>query len=198
MTTSLKWPMRFGFGFMILAIIGIGYQQWGEWRDARKFPMPGRLINVGGHRLHIWCVGQGSPTILMLAGSGTPSVASYPLQIQLAATSRTCSYDRTGLGWSDPPMQAMGLRGIVDDLETLLSKSGEKGPYLLVPESFGGIIALATASRKPQQVVGIVAVDASEPNSWYRVSGPMRGSTGARDLAWQIILARWPGPRSIR
>lgn len=187
MKASLKWSARVGMGLLLLTAMGMGYQQWGEWRDARAYPAPGRLIDVGDHRLHLWCTGRGSPTILMLAGSGTPAVASYPLQARLATISRTCSYDRAGLGWSDPPMRAMGLHAIVDDLDSLLARSGEKGPYVLVPESFGGIIALAMASRTPDRVAGIVAVDASEPASWYRVSGPMRGTARMRDPAWQIL-----------
>lgn len=187
MKSTLRWLKRLGAGFLILCAIGIGYQQWGEQRDARDNPMPGRLIDVGDHRLHIWCIGQGKPTILMLAGSGTPSVASYPLQTRLAATSRTCSYDRAGLGWSDPPKRAMGLRQIVDDLDRLIAKSGEPGPFVLVPESFGGLIALAKARRDPDQVVGVVAVDASEPQSWHRISGPMRGNARVIDHGWQIL-----------
>ena len=186
MTGSLKWLKRLGLGFLLLAMIGIGYQQWGEWRDARAFPMPGRLIDVGDHRLHIWCIGQGSPTILMLAGGGSPSVNSYDLQAQLATTSRVCSYDRAGLGWSDPPKQAMGLPRIVADLDKLLSRSGEKGPYLLVPESFGGMVALTMATRMPDQVAGIVAVDPSEPDSWHRLSGAMCAPGKMRDHLWQI------------
>ena len=169
-----------------MAIIGIGYQQYGEWRDARTFPMPGRLIGVGDHRLHIWCIGTGSPTVLMLAGAGGPSVSSFDLQMAISKTTRVCSYDRAGLGWSDPPKQPKGLPQIITDLQRLLSLSGEKGPYVLVPESFGGIVALTLASRAPDQVAGIVAVDASEPESWHRLSGPMRASGKMRDTIYQV------------
>ena len=182
----MRWLKRIGLAFILLTIIGIGYQQWGEWRDKRAFPMPGRLVDVGGHRLHIWCIGQGSPTILMLAGGGTPSVTSYDLQTRLAKTSRVCSYDRAGLGWSDPPTQRMGMSQISADLEALLTNAGEKGPYILVPESFGGMVALAMAARTPDQVAGIVAVDPSEPELWYRVSGPTRAAFRRSDFLWQV------------
>jgi pimeloyl-ACP methyl ester carboxylesterase len=183
---KMRWLKRLGFCFILLTIMGIGYQQWGEWRDKRAFPMPGRLIDVGGHRLHIWCIGEGSPTILMLSGGGTPSVSSYDLQTRLSKTSRVCNYDRAGLGWSDPPTQRMGLSQIGADLETLLTRSGEKGPYILVPESFGGMIALNMAARTPDQVAGIVAVDPTEPDLWYRVSGPTRESFRRSDFLWQV------------
>lgn len=182
----MEWLKRIGIVFLILTTLGICYQQWGEWRDKRAFPMPGKLVDVGGHRLHIWCIGRGSPTILMLSGGGTPSVSSYDLQTRLAKTSRVCSYDRAGLGWSDPPKQRMGMSQIGADLEVLLARSGEKGPYLLVPESFGGMVAFAMATNTPDQVTGIVAVDASEPDLWYRVSGLEHASMRMRDHLWQV------------
>lgn len=182
----MRWIKRFGMAFLLLIITGICYQQWSEWRDKRIFPMPGKLVDVGGHRLHIWCIGQGSPTILMLSGGGTPSVSSYDLQTRLSKTSRVCNYDRAGLGWSDPPTQRMGMSQIVDDLEALLTRSGEKGPYILVPESFGGMVALSMAARTPDQIAGIVGVDPSEPDLWYRVSGPTRTSYRISDFLWQV------------
>ena len=181
-----KWLTRLGASLILMIIIGVGYQQWGEWQDARAFPMPGQLVDVGGHRLHIWCVGDGAPTILMLSGSGTPSVNSYELQTKMAKTSRVCSYDRTGLGWSDPPTRPMGLGQVLVDLDTLLANSGERGPYVLVPESFGGIIALTMAARMPAQVAGIVAVDCSEPAHWLQISENLQTSAVRRDYLWQF------------
>ena len=171
-----KWLKRFCIGLVFLTFVGIGFQQWGEWRDKRAFPMPGKLVDVGGRRLHMWCIGQGSPTVLMLSGGGTPSVSSYDLQTRLSKTSRVCNYDRAGLGWSDPPTSPMGMAEINTDLETLLTHVGENGPFILVPESFGGMVALNMATRTPSQVAGIVAVDPTEPDLWYRVSGPTRAS----------------------
>ena len=186
MVSTLKWLKRFGFGVIVLAVIGFAYQKRGEWHDAKAFPMPGQLVDVGDHRLHIWCTGQGLPIILMLAGSGSPSVNSYDLQAELTKISRVCSYDRAGLGWSDPPKHPLGLPQIVADLQTLLSRSGEKGPYVLVPESFGGMVALTLATRAPAQVSGIVAVDASEPESWHRLQGPLLAPGKMRDYLWQV------------
>lgn len=181
-----KWLKRFCIGLVFLTFVGIGFQQWGEWRDKRAFPMPGKLVDVGGRRLHMWCIGQGSPTVLMLSGGGTPSVSSYDLQTRLSKTSRVCNYDRAGLGWSDPPTSPMGMAEINTDLETLLTHVGENGPFILVPESFGGMVALNMATRTPSQVAGIVAVDPTEPDLWYRVSGPTRASFRRSDVLWQV------------
>ena len=186
MAATPKWLKRFGLGVLLLVVVGIVYQKLGERHDAKAFSMPGQLVDVGHHRLHIWCTGQGSPTILMLAGSGTPSVSSYALQAELTKTSRVCSYDRAGLGWSDLPKHPMDLPQTVADLQTLLQRSGEKEPFVLVPESFGGLVALMLATRAPAQVAGIVAVDSSEPESWHRLSGSMVASSKMRDYLWQV------------
>jgi len=181
-----RWLARIALGLGVLTTIGVSYQLWGEQHDARAYPMPGRLVDVGDHRLHLWCIGRGAPTVLMLSGSGTPAIASSELQLRIARTSRVCSYDRAGLGWSDPPRRPMNLAATLADLDALLAKSGERGPFVLVPESFGGLIALAFTHRAPMRVAGIVAVDSTEPESWVRISGPLQSSAVWRDRLWQI------------
>lgn len=176
-----RWPARLALGLGILAALGFGYQQWGERRDARAYPMPGRLVNVGDHRLHIWCIGRGAPTLLMLSGSGAPTVSSAELQVRLAKISRVCSYDRAGLGWSDPPRRPMSLAATLADLDGLLAKSGERGPFVLVPESFGGLIAVITHGQ-PSDFLG-AGFEATWPQAqrrWTRLSS----------RAVQVIAAR--------
>jgi pimeloyl-ACP methyl ester carboxylesterase len=180
------WLKRLGFVFALLAILGIGYQQWGEWRDKRAFPPPGQLVDVGGHRLHIWCVGQGSPTVLMLSGGGTPSVTMYDAQTRIGAFTRVCSYDRAGLGWSDPPTKPMSLPDMVDDLDALILNGNIEGPFVLVPESFGGMVALSYTKRNPTKISGAVFVDASEPDLWFHVAPKSFGSMKWKDKLWQV------------
>jgi pimeloyl-ACP methyl ester carboxylesterase len=181
-----RWLKRLGLVFALLTIAGIGYQLWGEWRDKRVFPLPGQLVDVGGHRLHIWCVGQGSPTVLMLSGGGTPTVTMYDAQTRIGAFTRVCSYDRAGLGWSDPPTKPMSLPDMVDDLDALLLNGNIDGPFVLVPESFGGMVALAYAQRNPTKIAGAVFVDASEPDLWFRVSPKSHEAMKRNDMLWQV------------
>jgi pimeloyl-ACP methyl ester carboxylesterase len=182
----MRWLKRLGFIFALLTIVGIGYQLWGEWRDKRAFPLPGQLVDVGGRRLHLWCVGQGSPTVLMFSGGGTPAVTMYDAQTRIGAFTRVCSYDRAGLGWSDPPTKPMSLPDMVDDLDALLLNGNIEGPFVLVPESFGGMVALAYAKRNPTKVAGAVFVDASEPDLWFRVSPKSHGAMKRNDMLWQV------------
>ena len=158
---------------MLLAALlfaGFAYQQWGEARDAKLYPPPGQLISVGGHRLHLWCIGEGSPTVVMISGAGTPAVTLYPAQQRIAKVTRVCSYDRAGLGWSDPASKPMNLPDLVDDLETLLARGKVEGPLVLAPESFGGLIGTSYWARNPDRVAGAVMIDASEPELFFRAT----------------------------
>lgn len=167
-------------------LLGIVYQQWGEAQDAKNVPPPGRLISVGDHRLHIWCSGVGQPTVVMLSGGGTPSVTLYAAQTQIARFTRVCTYDRAGLGWSDPPSRLMGLSDMADDLHVLLTKAKVTGPYILAPESFGGLVGLTYAKRYPADLAGVVFIDASEPSLWFRVSPQEVNAARRNELLWQI------------
>lgn len=178
------WIRRSGLLLLGLTLAGVGYQQWGEARDARRFPAPGMLVSVGDHRLHIWCVGTGQPTVMMISGDGTPSVTLYAAQTMIARFTRVCSYDRAGLGWSDRQTRAMSLDDKVEDLSRLVSAKAN-GPLVLVPESGGNLIALGYAARAPGRVVGAVFVDASEPNLWFRGTPSVLPSLRRQDLFWQ-------------
>ncbi|MEH3104213.1 MAG: alpha/beta hydrolase [Sphingomonas phyllosphaerae] len=173
------------FGVTALLLTGAIYQHRGERIDAVEHPAPGQLISVGDHRLHLWCAGEGTPTVLLLSGDGTPSVTMYAAQRRIAADTRVCSYDRAGLGWSDPAPHAMGLREQVDDLERLLARGGVDGPLVLVPESGGNVIALAFFRRAPQRVAGMVTVDGSEPALWFRGMPDKFAMLRLTDPLWQ-------------
>ena len=182
---SLKFVKRIGLvigGFLLMGVI---YQQWAERRDAAEFPHPGRLLSVGDHRLHIWCAGRGSPTVLLLSGDGTPSVTMYATQNRIAKFTTVCSYDRAGLGWSDPATHPMGLTEQVDDLNRLVQRSDLALPLVLVPESGGSLIALSFFDRSPTSVAGMVMVDGSEPELWFRGSPDEFPSMRTMGPIWQ-------------
>ena len=173
------------FSVTALLLTSAMYQRRAEEIDERRYPAPGRTIAVGDHRLHLWCVGQGSPTVLLLSGDGTPSVTMYAAQRRIAAFTSVCSYDRAGLGWSDPAPRAMGLREQVDDLARLLVRGGFDRPLVLVPESGGNVIAIAFFRRAPQRVAGMVMVDGSEPALWFRGSPDEFPLLRLTDPLWQ-------------
>lgn len=157
---------------IILLLCGGVYQSIASAADRRTFPPPGTRVDVGGYRLHIRCIGQrvpGQATVIFEGGLGAPSFVWDLVQPQVAQVTRTCSYDRAGYGWSDPGPQPRTAQQIVDELHSLLQRSGEAGPYLLVGHSFGGMVARVYAATYPQQVSGVILADARHEDFFTRM-----------------------------
>ena len=142
-----------------LPIAGFGYETIAAAVDARQFPAPGKLVAVGGRQMHINCTDAGSPTVVMDAGLGGWSLDWSAVQPGIAAFTRVCSYDRRGLGWSEPGPAPGDAQRAVDDLHTLLANSGERGPFVVVGHSNGGLRAALYAHDYPREVAGLVLVD---------------------------------------
>lgn len=144
-----------------LAAIGAGFETVAEAADTRT--MPGRLVEVDGHRLHLSCTGTGSPTVVLEPGAGEMAANLGWITPDVAATTRVCAYDRAGRGWSDPADTTQDGARIASDLHTLLHRAGVPGPYVLAGHSFGGLYVLAFAARYPDEVAGMVLVDSTAP-----------------------------------
>jgi len=145
---------------VLLVAGGATYEAIMAAGDDTRYPAPGQRVDVGGYRLHVHCVGEGSPTVVLDAGLGGFSLDWSLVQPELAATTRVCAYDRAGYGWSDPSPHARTPSQIADELHTLLVNAGIQGPYVLVGHSAAGKHVRLFASRYPQAVVGMVLVDA--------------------------------------
>jgi pimeloyl-ACP methyl ester carboxylesterase len=146
---------------VVLAIAGATYQAVGTALDARKYPPPGRLVDVGNHRLHINCTGEGSPTVILESGGGAWSLDWSWVQPEIAKVTRVCSYDRAGYGWSDPGPSPRTSQQIIWELQALLAGARVDGPYVLVGSSFGGHNVRLYTAKLPDDVVGVVLVDVS-------------------------------------
>jgi pimeloyl-ACP methyl ester carboxylesterase len=170
-----KWlRLLLGLPVMLVAVLALTslYQAEASRRDVQAFPAPGKLIDVGGYRLHIYCTGQrpnGSPTVVFEGGLGAASVMWSMVQQGTAVQMRACSYDRAGYGWSEVGPQPRTAHQIVNELHKLLEKAGEQAPYILVGHSFGGAIIRLYASTYPDQVAGLVLVDARHEDFFQRM-----------------------------
>jgi alpha/beta hydrolase fold len=132
-----------------LATVGASYQAIATLRDRRAYPPPGQIVDVGGYKLHIHCIGAGSPTVILLDGLPSMSIGWTYVQPAVAQTTRVCAYDRAGGGWSDPGPAPHDSLHIADELHTLLVNADVPGPYVLVGHSFGGLYARMYADRYP-------------------------------------------------
>ncbi len=146
----------------MLALGGAIYESLANAR-ARKCPIPGRLIKVDDHRLHIVCQGSGDPTVIFESGGGGSSLDWRAVQQRVAAMTRACAYDRAGVAWSDPSPDPPAADRVAADLHHLLERGGISGPYVLVGHSLGGLFAEEFAFLYPKDVAGLVLVDAAHP-----------------------------------
>ena len=144
-----------------LATAGAAYEAVASAQDGVRYPAPGRLVDAGGYRLHLLCLGEGSPTVLLDAWAGGWSAEWAPVQPAVARTTRVCAWDRAGSGWSDLGPHDHTPRAYAAELDAVLRRAGIDGPYVLVAASYAGRVARLYASAHPEQVVGLVFVDAS-------------------------------------
>jgi len=145
----------------LVAAAGAGYEVFASSQDATRNPPPGRLVDVDGLQLHLNCFGQGGPTVVFDAGAGEiGSLAWGTVPAEVAADTRVCTYDRAGFGWSSPGPMPRTAGQVVLELHALLNSAGESGPFVLVGHSLGGKHMRLYAARYPDDVVGMVLVDA--------------------------------------
>ncbi len=148
---------------LLLLLAGAVYESLSEAADARAYPLPGRMVDVGGYRLHINCIGAGSPTVVMDAGLGAWSPTWALVQPELAKSTRVCAYDRAGMGWSEPGPHPRDARQFARELNALLHNASIPGPYVMAGHSLGGLPVLVFAHDYPAEVAGIVLIDSMHP-----------------------------------
>lgn len=160
-------------GWTLLGLVpllaGLVYQVTAAAHELRKYVAPGKLIDIGGRRLHLQIRGGGSPTVVLEAAGFGCSVDFDAIQSELARFTRVCAYDRAGMGWSDPCREPRSIRELVDDLRNLLRTAGIGPPYLLVGASAGGLIAELFARSYPEEVAGLVLIDALDEETLARL-----------------------------
>ncbi len=159
-----------------LIVAGLLFQAIATARANHKFPPPGKLIDVGGHRLHLNCLGEGRPTVVLAAGAVGTSLDWSWIQSELANKTRVCSVDRAGLGWSDPGPEPRTSGRIADELHALLVEAGEEGPFVLVGHSFGGLEVRILAARHPDEVAGLALIDTTHEDFYSRLPPGVRES----------------------
>jgi pimeloyl-ACP methyl ester carboxylesterase len=163
-----RWTKRVLLGMvglvLVLLLAGVVFQFVMTRIDARRYPAPGEMVDVGGYDLHLYCTGEagGAPSVVMDSGLGGTVLDWQLVQPEVAKFARVCTYDRAGMGWSDPGDQPRTSQQIVKELHALLGNAGVvEGPYVLVGHSFGGTNMQVYASHYPDEVAGMVLVDSA-------------------------------------
>lgn len=184
----MGWPTALLLILGLALLVGLTWQAIDSASDARKYPAPGRLIDVGGYRLHIRCAGQGGLTVVLESGIAASSLSWAVVQPHAATFTRVCSYDRAGLAWSDAARSPRTSRQIVYELHTLLEAAGIPGPYVLVGHSFGALLARAFAGRYPDQVAGLILLDPIHISEWFSLTPAHR-----RMVRGAVLMSRLGG-----
>ena len=160
--------------FLIVFLTGAAYQYLSSRRDFRDFPPPGRLVDIGGYRLHLHCAGSGTVTVVFEAGLSDDSITWQKVQPEIAKRTRACTYDRGGLGWSDPSPLPRTTRVMATELHTLLQQAQVYGPYVLVGHSLGGMNVRMFGALYPNETVGMVLVDSVYPHQYRLLPSSLR------------------------
>ena len=154
--------------FLLALIAGVTYEQTGRRRDRQRLPQVGQSVDIGGRSLNIYCTGQGDPAVILDSGAGTPGYSWMTVQPRIAQFTRVCWYDRAGYGWSDPGPYPRDSRAIARDLHELLRAASVPSPYVLVGASFGGFNIRVYNGLYPDEVAGMVLVDAAHEDEAAR------------------------------
>ena len=173
-----RWTIRILVGLSGLivatAFTGAAYQWLATRQDLAATPPPGHLVDIGGYRLHLWCTGDGAPAVILDTGLGGSTPDWGFVQPEVARFTRVCSYDRAGMGYSDPGPSPRTARRIASELAELLVRSGIGGPVVLVGASIAGFDVRVFASDHPERAAGLVLVDASHEDDAHEVPTMVR------------------------
>jgi len=166
-----RW-MRRVTGVLVLCVavcaLGASYQSIAQRRDLAAAPAPGRLIDVGGHRLHVWCEGHGMPVVLFDSSAGGTALDWYRVLHDVASFTTACAYDRAGMGYSDVGPLPRTAGRIADELAELVHRSDLRLPVVAVGWSLSGWYVRTYATRHEPDVAGLVLVDASHEDQAAR------------------------------
>jgi pimeloyl-ACP methyl ester carboxylesterase len=140
-------------------------------------PAPGKMVDIGGWKIHLNCTGEAKPnqpTIILEAGAGDFSVEWSLVQPSIAQFARVCSYDRAGDGWSELGPHPRTMKQLVYELHTLMERAGEKAPFLLIGQSFGGVVVRLYHMTYPNEVAGMMLIDAGRLDPWRFIDGKLQ------------------------
>jgi pimeloyl-ACP methyl ester carboxylesterase len=188
---------------LLLPLGGYLYESHARSRDAVLFPPVGDLVDVGNRKLHVLCIGAGSPTVVFESSGFGNSVSSRVARTRLSDATRVCSYDRMGVGWSDPGAARISAGMLADDLRTLSDRVPIDSPFVLVASSIGGLTAELFAREYPTRVGGLVLLDAATSEMFPRVLPMIESSRigmacPAISAAGRIGLLRLVDPFGLR
>jgi pimeloyl-ACP methyl ester carboxylesterase len=190
----LKWIRNAAALLLVLVVVGgsvgVVFEQLKRRALGREFPPIGQMVEFDGRRSHLYCLGQGSPTVVLEAGLDiSGSQAWKTVQPRIAKDTRVCSYDRAGILWSEPRPEPRDAKRIAEELHGLLTAASVASPYVMVGHSLGGLLVRVYKQQFPGDVAGIVLVDSSHPEQFERYPPVVQRIVAIADSARPSRLA---------
>jgi len=175
-----------GFIFMAIIIFGAICQYIAERMDERSYPPIGKMIDIGGYRLHMIDQGSGNLPVVIDTGFMGNSFEWLSISSEIAKFARVIIYDRAGYAWSDRSPLPRISENVIEELHTMLKNADVAGPYVLVVHSFGGMNMRLFATKYPDEVAGVVLVDAGHEDGFEKM--PMEYVFNKRLLPFMIAI----------
>ena len=169
---------------VVIGVVGFGaiYQTFATSRDRRRFPPPGKVVQINGKNWHYQIMGEGRPTVIVDSGTGGTHLDWQLVQPSVAKFTRILTYDRAGYGWSDSSAEPRTAEQVVGELRQLLREVEIEPPYVLVGMSLSGLFTRLFAYHHPLEVAGMVLVDVAHermyedtPVEWVELNKRLEG-----------------------
>ena len=168
---AIKWLL---ISLVVLLLMAFVLESYLKHKDLQKFPPPGKLFQVNGHKMHIWCEGSGNPTIVLDAGASMFSTGWRWVMPELSQATKVCAFDRSGLGWSETGAAPYDGITAAEELHQLLEKANVKKPFIYVGHSLGGNLGQIYYQHYPSDLKALVMVEAADPAMLINDLGEMK------------------------
>lgn len=189
----MRWVKRIGLilaaGLWLLVLAGVAFEQWSRRQAKVRFPPPGKMVDIDGIESHLFCIGNGTPTVIFESGLDVDGLLAWSnVQPQIAELTRACAYDRAGIMWSAPRGGVRDAKTLVAELRALLANASEAPPYVMVGHSLGGpLVRVFAEAAGADAVKGVVLVDSSHPEQLTRA--PLPDGDGAPPATLLRVLS---------
>jgi pimeloyl-ACP methyl ester carboxylesterase len=165
---------------LILVLFALIVESYRKYQNERLFPAPGRLYQVNEHQMHLWCEGQGEPTVVLDAGAGMFSSGWRWVIPEISLVTRVCAFDRSGLGWSEPALPPYDGISAADELNELLRQANIQKPFIYVGHSLGGNLGMIYHHQYPNDLSALVMLEPANPGILLRELSEDRGTAIVR------------------
>jgi pimeloyl-ACP methyl ester carboxylesterase len=169
-----------------ISLMGVSYEKIGEYKDSKKYPPVGEMVNVNNHRINVFTKGEGNVTVVFIGGLNEPNAYAdlYPLYNVISNHAKIAVYDKPGHGWSEITDVSRDIDSIVDEVHTALLESEQKPPYILVGHSLASLTSIRFAQKYKDEVSGVVLIDGGSPEYY---SENKLGISSSSEFKYQML-----------